>query len=280
LRRQAREILDHRGRLRGQFRFNRRRDEIGDLSRSLEEMTRKLQGHLEFVESFASDISHEFRNPLASIRSAAEMSARTDSGKDRGRFLALIQKEVERMQHLLGAVREISLLDAQLEDETRAVVEVGPILSQVVETRKMRGDSAKVVQLAEHTGPVIVSMAPERLIQVIENLLENALSFAESEVRIELSRVRGYGVISFEDDGPGIPEQHLAKIFSRFFSYRPDETSSAGGDFPDHHLGLGLAIVKAIAEGYGGGVQAGNGLPGEGRLKGARIEVRIPSSGG
>lgn len=279
LRRQAREILDHRGRLRGRFRFNRRRDEIGDLSRSLEEMTRKLQGHLEFVESFASDISHEFRNPLASIRSAAEMSARADSGKDRDRFLSLIQKEVERMQHLLGAVREISLLDAQLEDKTRAAVEVGPILRQVVEARNMRGDRTNPVQLIEHTGPVIVTMAPERLIQVLENLLENALSFAETEVRIEISRVRGYGVISFEDDGPGIPEQHLAQIFSRFFSYRPDETSPADGDFPDHHLGLGLAIVKAIAEGYGGSVQAGNGSPGNGQLKGARIEVRIPSPG-
>jgi two-component system sensor histidine kinase ChvG len=279
LRKQAREILDHRGRLRGRFRFNRRRDEIGDLSRSLEEMTRKLQGHLEFVESFASDISHEFRNPLASIRSAAEMSARADCAKDRDRFLSLIQREVERMQHLLGAVREISLLDAQLEDETRAAVEVGRILRQVVEARKMRGDPVNPVQLIEHTSPVIVTMAPERLIQVLENLLENALSFAETEVRIELSRVRGYGVISFEDDGPGIPEQHLAKIFSRFFSYRPDENSPAGGEFPDRHLGLGLAIVKAIAEGYGGSVQAGNGSPRDGRLKGARIEVRIPSPG-
>jgi len=279
LRRQAREILDHRGRLRGQFRFNRRRDEIGDLSRSLEEMTRKLQGHLDFVESFASDISHEFRNPLASIRSAAEMSARTDSGKDRDRFLSLIQREVERMQHLLGAVREISLLDAQLEDETRAAVEVGQILRQIVEARKMQGDSANPVQLIEHTGPVIVTMAPERLIQVLENLLENALSFAETEVRIELSRVRGYGVISFEDDGPGIPEQHLETIFNRFFSYRPDENSSGGGDCPDRHLGLGLAIVKAVAEGYGGSVQAGNGSPGDGQLRGARIVVRIPSPG-
>ena len=279
LRRQAREILDHRGRLRGQFRFNRRRDEIGDLSRSLEEMTRKLQGHLEFVESFASDISHEFRNPLASIRSAAEMSARTDSGKDRDRFLSLIQKEVERMQHLLGAVREISLLDAQLEDETRAAVDIGQILRQVLAARKIRGDCANPVQLIERTGPVIVTMAPERLIQVLENLLENALSFAETEVRIELGRERGYGVVSFEDDGPGIPEQHLAKIFTRFFTYRPDESSSEAGDCPDHHLGLGLAIVKAIAEGYGGRVRAGNGSPGDGQLKGARIEVHIPSPG-
>ena len=279
LRRQAREILDHRGRLRGQFRFNRRRDEIGDLSRSLEEMTRKLQGHLDFVESFASDISHEFRNPLASIRSAAEMIPQSKTTGDRNRFLSLIQKEVGRMQHLLGAVREISLLDAQLEDETRVSVEISQILRQVVETRRLRGGPSIPVKLIEKYDSLVVSMAPERLIQVLENLLENALSFASTEVRIGLSRARGYAVICFEDDGLGIPKQHLEKIFDRFFSYRPDETSTESGDTAGRHLGLGLAIVKAIIEGYGGVVEAGTGSLQEGELKGARILVRIPLSG-
>jgi two-component system sensor histidine kinase ChvG len=279
LRKQARDILDHRGRLRGQFRYNQRRDEIGDLSRSLEEMTRKLSSHLEFVESFASDISHEFRNPLASIRSAAEMSVQSKSKEDRNRFLALIQKEVQRMQHLLDAVREISLLDARLEKETRAAVEVGPILRPVAEARKLRGDSSTSVQLIEKNGSVVVSMAPERLIQVLENLLDNAMSFACKEVRIELSRVHGYGVISFEDDGPGIPDQHLEKIFDRFFSYRPEEGSPHSSGPPEHHLGLGLAIVKAIVEGYGGRVESGNGSQHEGQLHGARFVVRIPLSG-
>jgi two-component system sensor histidine kinase ChvG len=279
LSRQARKILDQRGRLRGQFRFNRRKDEVGDLSRSLEEMTRKLQGHLEFVESFASDISHEFRNPLASVRSAAEMIPQSENAEDRNRFLSLIQKEVERMQHLLGAVREISLLDAQLEDEARVTVEVGQLLWQVLEARRLRGNPLIPVQLIEKSDSLVVSMAPERLIQILENLLENALSFAATQVRIELSRARTYAVISFEDDGPGIPRQHLEKIFDRFFSYRPAEASPASGGSPGHHLGLGLAIVKAIVEGYGGDVEARNGSAHEGRHKGAHIVVRIPLAG-
>jgi two-component system sensor histidine kinase ChvG len=242
-------------------------------------MTRKLRGHIEFVESFASDISHEFRNPLASIRSAAEMIPQTDSAEDRNRFLSLIQKEVQRMQHLLGAVREISLLDAQLEDEARSPVQVSQILRQVVEARRLRGDSTIAVRLIEKSDSFVFSMAPERLSQVIENLLENALSFAATEVRIELSRDHGYGVISFEDDGPGIPDQHLEKIFDRFFSYRPDQSSTGTAGSPGHHLGLGLAIVKAVVEGYGGGVEARNGSPGDGQLKGAHVEVRIPTEG-
>jgi two-component system sensor histidine kinase ChvG len=279
LRRQAQEILDHRGRLRGQFRFNRRRDEIGDLSRSLEEMTGKLRGHIEFVESFSSDISHEFRNPLASIRSAAEMIPKSETREDRDRFLSLIQKEVQRMQHLLGAVREISLLDAQLEDEARTSVQIAPILRQVLEAGRLRGGYTIKVQLIEKSDSCAVSMAPERLTQVVENLLENALSFASTEVRVELSRIRGYAVISFEDDGPGVPDQHLEKIFDRFFSYRAGVSSEGSGGSPGHHLGLGLAIVKAIAEGCGGSVSAQNGFPPDGQLKGARIVVRIPSAG-
>ena len=278
LRRQAWEILDHRGRPRGHIRFNRRRDEIGDLSRSLEEMTRKLQKHIEFVESFASDISHELKNPLASIRSAGEMIAQTKSGEDRDRFLALIQKEVARMQHLLGAVREISLLDARLDEEERASVEIGQILKQVVEARRLREGSMVPMALSENTGPITVSMAPERLAQVIENLLENALSFSPpgGVVRVDLRRDRGQGVIAFEDDGPGIPDQHLEKIFDRFFSYRPDDRSSTSTEPVGKHLGLGLSIVKAIVEGYGGNVQAKNRVVGGTRLRGARFEVRLP----
>ncbi|MBA7591746.1 Sensor histidine kinase WalK [subsurface metagenome] len=205
------------------------------------------------------------------------MIARTKSGQDRDRFLALIQKEVARMQHLLGAVREISLLDAQLEEEERASVEIGQILKRVVEAHGLRGGSTVRITISQNPGPITVSMAPERLAQVLENLLENALSFSppDGEVRIDLCRDRGQGAIGFEDDGPGIPEQHLEKIFDRFFSFRPEEESSGSASTP-RHLGLGLAIVKAIVEGYGGGVKAVNRAVSGAGLRGARFEVRLP----
>jgi signal transduction histidine kinase len=180
------------------------------------------------------------------------------------------------MQHLLGAVREISHLDAQLEDEERTSVKVSQILKQVIEARRLRGDSSVSVHLIENTSSFVVSMAPERLTQVLENLLENALSFASSEVRIKLYRSDAYGVIDLEDDGPGIPEPHLEKIFNRFFSYRPNEAIPESSGLPRHHLGLGLAIVKAIVQGYGGKVKASNGSASIGQLKGANIVVQIP----
>jgi len=207
------------------------------------------------------------------------MIPQSETTVDRNRFLSLIQKEVERMQHLLSAVREISLLDSQLEDEARSSVEVGQVLKQVIEARRIRENPSKRVQLIDGSDSLVVSMAPERLIQVLENLHENALSFAATQVRIELLRTRTHAVISFEDDGPGIPVQHLDKIFDRFFSYRPTEVSPGNGGSYRHHLGLGLAIVKAVVEGYGGDVKARSGPADGKRLGGARIILRIPLAG-
>jgi two-component system sensor histidine kinase ChvG len=218
------------------------------------------------------------------------MTAQAKSGEDRNRFLALIQKEVARMEHLLGAVREISLLDTRLEEEERVSVEVGQILKRIVEARRLRGGSRIPVSISEHSGGISVTMAPERLAQVLENLLENALSFSppDGEVRIGLFRDRDRGVIVFEDDGPGIPEQHLEKIFDRFFSYRNDDAPKASSDSTESHLGLGLAIVKAIVEGYGGSVKAENRAVESARLRGSRLggsgpggsrfEVRLPGA--
>ncbi len=275
LRLQAREILDQRGRLRGHIRFNRRRDEIGDLSRSLEEMTRKLHSHVRFVESFASDVSHELKNPLASIRSASEMISRAETPEQRSRFLTVIQREVSRLQQLLGALREISLIDAQLDREERTAVAVDELLDSLIEAQALRSE-VRIVRAAggstatDNPSEIKVSMAPERLAQVLENLLENAVSFSPpgAEVSIRLSRDNGQAIIRFEDQGPGIPEQHLERIFDRFFSFRPAENPGRHGR---SHLGLGLAIVKAIVDGYGGQISAGNRPEG-----GACFEVRLP----
>ena len=88
LRLEAGAILDRRGRLRGRFRGSRKHDEIGDLSRALERLTRRLDEHVRFIESFAADVSHEFKNPLASIRTATEMLAEVDEQEQRETFSA------------------------------------------------------------------------------------------------------------------------------------------------------------------------------------------------
>jgi two-component system, OmpR family, sensor histidine kinase ChvG len=268
---EASALLDRRGRLRGRFGGSRRADEIGDLARALEQLTARLEAHQHALEAFASDVSHELKNPLAAIRSATELLAEIDDPRDRERFAVLVQKEVARMERLLSGVREIGEIDARLETEDAVVVDAEALLREVVDGVRRRADNAVhniEIVLASQGAPLPVHASAERLTQVFENLLDNARGFSPEggTVSVSLGAQDGTVRILVEDQGPGIPETHLGKIFDRFFTYRPGEPGARNG-----HTGLGLAIAKAIIEGYGGTITAGNRPEG-----GARFEVRLP----
>jgi two-component system sensor histidine kinase ChvG len=269
LRVDARSVLDRRGRIRGHFKGSRRHDEIGELSRALERIMRRLDGHVKLMEMFASDVSHEFKNPLASIRNANEMLADVNDPADRRRFGKMIDQEVARMEKLLSGVREISLIDAQLAREEHAPIALGELLAKIVEGFQLRERDRVRFELDLPADSLIVDASEDRLIQVFENLLDNAVGFSPAGGIVRISaRVDGAMVLTrIEDEGPGISEGHMQKIFDRFFTYRP---ATAWRD--SRHTGLGLAIVKAIVDGYGGSVRAGNGEKG-----GAAFEIRLPS---
>ncbi len=268
LRLQALALLDRRGRLRGRFRGSRSLDEIGDLSRALAELTRRLESHLKFVESFASDVSHEFKNPLAAIRSATELLEEVEDPVQRQRFLTLAQGEVARLERLLTDVREVTQIDLEL-DEAAAPLDLRQLLGGLVERFEMLGEQRLRFHLEMPSRAVWVAASADRLTQVFENLLANAADFSadDSEIRIELSRDKEAAQVNILDRGPGVPTEHLEKIFDRFFTYR-----AAPRPTPSCHSGLGLAIVKAIVEGYGGMVSVSNRKSG-----GARFEVRLPN---
>lgn len=259
LRDEASVLLDRRGRLRGRFGGSSRADEIGDLARALEGLTARIEQHQHALEAFASDVSHELRNPLAAIRSATELLAEIDDPKDRERFVTLVLQEVARMERLLSGMREIGEIDAHLETEAATPVDLSALLAEYAGTE---------IELSSPGHPVIVRASPERLSQVFVNLLDNARSFSPpgGTVTVALDAWDGVATVRIEDQGPGIPETHLGKIFDRFFTYRPGEPRARDG-----HTGLGLAIAKAIVEGYGGTITAENRPEG-----GARLEVRLP----
>ena len=263
LRLDARSILDRDGE-RGPFAASHRLDEIGELSRALERIMRRLDDHVTFIEAFASDVSHELKNPLASIRNANEMLAEVASPADRRRFVKIVEQEVARMERLISGVREISLVDVRLGQEQRGPVVVGELLTNIVEGFRLRETEVRFeLQVPEEK--LVVDASEDRLIQVFENVLDNAASFSPpgGTVRIDVTSADGSVVTRVADEGPGIPEQHLERIFDRFFTYRPD--APHGG-----HTGLGLAIVKAIVEAYGGSITASSGATG------ATFEIRLP----
>ncbi len=269
LRKEAGEIADRRGRLRGRFKGSAKRDEIGDLSRALERLTRRLEQHQHSTEAFASDVSHEFKNPLASVRMATEMLAQVDTPGERSRFLRVAESEIARMEILLSQVREITMIDAQIEQEERTSIDVNALLQRIVEGFRMREHQRVAFDLQVSDGVLAVQASEDRLLQVFENLLDNAVSFTPNGKRIAISSARENTSVAVRvtDEGPGIPEENLGRIFDRFFTYRPDHP-------PTHrHTGLGLSIVKAIVEGYGGTVAAANREGG-----GAVFEVRLPAS--
>ena len=264
LRNEADDLLDHRGRLRRRFGGSRRRDEIGDLTRALERLTARLERHLAFVESFPADVSHEFKNPLASIRTAAELLSQTDDPAQREQLAATIDKEVARLSRLLSAVREVSKIDAAVDLEEATPVEIRSLLSE------LRGVESRI-ELSLPPQPVVVTASEDRLVQAFRNITDNAVSFSppEGRVRVSLRQEEGDAVVHVDDEGPGIPPEHIERIFDRFFSFRPDP-----GQRRDHD-GLGLAIARSIVEAYGGTIQASNLTP-----HGARIEVRLPLARG
>ncbi len=250
LRRRAGEILDRRGRLTGGFEPSRRKDEIGELERALAELTRRLEEHLSHTESFAADVSHEFRNPLASIRTAVEMALEVESPEERRHFLEMVQRDVARLERLLSEAREISRIDAHLDEEEHSPVELATLLAGLVESFRLRsGGSGPRFTLESAGAPATVLGSADRLTQAFENLIANAASFSPpgGTVAVSLLSGGGHAEVAVADDGPGIPEEHRERIFTRFFSWRP-AGEGAG------HTGLGLAIVRAIVDGYGGRV--------------------------
>lgn len=270
LRLESGNILDRRGRLRGRFRGSRKHDEIGDLSRALERLTRRLDEHVRFIESFAADVSHEFKNPLASIRTATEMLAEVDEPEQRKRFLVMVELEIARMESLLAGVREITLIDAQLTTEQRTPVDVRALLERIVDGFRLRERATVSIVLNTPSEPCQVSASEDRLIQIFVNVLENAISFSPpgGVVTIVLTREASTIVTTIADQGPGIPTANLPRVFDRFFTHRP-ETSRPRAS----HTGLGLAIVKAIVEGYGGVITPSNREGG-----GAGFEIRLPAA--
>jgi two-component system sensor histidine kinase ChvG len=265
LRNQADAAVDARGRLRGPIQASDRADEIGDLGRALESLTRRLESHIAWVEGFASDVSHELRNPLAGIRAASEMLAETEDAGERKRFGEMIQREVARTERLLAGVREVSRLDAGAWPEPAEPVELGALLEGVAVAFRARGEGR--IRVERPAEELVVDAPTEGLTRALENVVDNALGFSPSDapVVVRLAKEGDRACVRVVDRGPGIPPEHRERVFDRFFSYRPG-VSPAG-----RHTGLGLAIVRAQVENAGGTVVARDAEGG-----GACLEIRLP----
>lgn len=262
--------------------FTKRGDEIGHLSGSLRDMTNSLYSRIEAIESFAADVAHELKNPLTSLRSAVETLPLAKTKESQQRLLAVIEHDVRRLDRLISDISDASRLDAELQRQETAPVDLHRLLTTVVTVaNEVRHDDGVSVSLNfEGGGPsaFIVPGHDSRLGQVIDNLIENARSFSSpgGVVRVTARRLKSEVEIIVDDDGPGIRPDAFEKIFDRFYTDRPHQGFG-------QNSGLGLSISKQIIEAHGGKIRAENrlGVPThEGAaplVLGARFTVRLPA---
>jgi two-component system, OmpR family, sensor histidine kinase ChvG len=261
--------------------FTGRRDEIGHLSGALRDMTDALYNRIEAIETFAADVAHELKNPLTSLRSAVETLPLARNENSRSRLLAVIEHDVKRLDRLISDISDASRLDAELQRQDEAPVDIRRLLSTLTSVANETRLGHDVAVEARFEGsPRDAFSIPghdSRLGQVISNLLVNAQSFSNAggKVRIVCRRVRSEIEIVVDDDGPGIREDALEKIFERFYTDRPHQGFG-------QNSGLGLSISKQIIEAHRGRIWAENragaiGADGEPTVAGARFVVRLPA---
>jgi two-component system, OmpR family, sensor histidine kinase ChvG len=246
------------GALAAAFPESARGDEIGDLQRSLRGLASSLDERIRQTERFAADAAHEFRNPLAAIRSAAELAELASDQADRSRFHKTIVEDTDRLRAITDGLRRLSLAEGRIDPASLVVLDATEVADKACARARSRcaleGRELLIGFTAEagKTAPCVMA-DPAAFDIVLDNLLDNAASFARSRVRVCLRFAPGGRALEIivEDDGPGIPPEHLGRVFDRFFTWRPGEDKA-------RHTGLGLSLAFALARSLGGKLEAGN----------------------
>ena len=259
--------------------LGKRGDEIGDLNDALRSMTDALWQRINTIESFAADVAHELKNPLTSLRSALETAARPGlDAERREKLMAIVMNDIHRLNRLISDISDASRLDAELMRGEVKPVDLRGLLAEMSEhyTAAAAQKADVRVEFRVAANPPFAAHGHDgRYGQVFRNVIDNALSFSPpgSRIVVELGRESRGGpfVVTIDDEGSGIPEENLESIFERFYSERPSEHFG-------QHSGLGLSICRQIMETYGGSISATNRRAPDGRVLGARFNIRVPAA--
>jgi two-component system sensor histidine kinase ChvG len=254
--------------------FTRRGDEIGDLSGVLREMTEALWTRMDAIEHFAADVAHEIKNPLSSLRSAVETVARMEDPAQQRKLMAIILDDVQRLDRLISDISDASRVDAELSRADKAPSDIGLLLQTLAEVHEATAKpGAPRIVVGLPKGQTLMAPVIEgRLVQVLRNLIANAISFSPPGGIITLGARRDGRrmLIYVSDQGPGVPGDKLEAIFNRFYSERPS------GEKFGTHSGLGLSISRQIIEAHGGRIFAENLTDTAGASTGARFTIILP----
>ncbi|MFN9498861.1 MAG: ATP-binding protein [Erythrobacteraceae bacterium] len=253
-------------------RLPQRSDEIGLLARAVSDMTGALRQRIDAVDSFAADVAHEIKNPLASLRSAIESLPRVADPALKDELIQIATHDVRRIDRLVSEISDASRIDAEMSRARLETIDLGEMVRAIIGGREDRAENAgRPIAIDRRGFAAHVRGVGARLERVVENLLDNAVSFSPPDAPIEvgLDNDGSWVTLTICDQGPGIPGESREKVFQRFHSVRPDEE-----DF-GNHSGLGLAIARAIAEAHDGTLTAEARADGE---HGACLRLRLPAA--
>ncbi len=249
-----------------------RNDELGLLSNSLDDMTFELQKRITHAENFSTDLVHEIRNPLASLKSASEILHDTNDINQRIKLIDILTHDVQRIERLITDYSQMLKDEVALSKEKIKKLDIEPIIKSVVDDfnniyKLKRG--VKISYENDKKNKYFINGIENRIEQIIANLLDNAVSFSEDnkEVLVKVSKSKESNVIvNILDEGDGFREKDTNKIFNRFYSNRPDKFGE--------HSGLGLNIVKNLVDLHNATIKASNRLG----QKGASMEIVFPKA--
>jgi len=249
----------------------KRNDELGTLSLSLDEMTNELQKRVNAAENFSTDLVHEIRNPLASLKSASELLEVTNSNPEKEKLTKILTHDVERIERLITDYSQMLKDEVAITRESMKILDLKKIADSVVDDFNAIYNTKRGINIDlqfKNSGEKFsIKGIENRIEQVLANLLENSISFSKDNqnIVVKLSQKKdGKISLSVIDEGIGFKEKNTDKIFKRFYSNRPDKFGE--------HSGLGLNIVKNLVDLHGGQVIASNNV----NKKGAKVEIIFP----
>ena len=247
-----------------------RNDELGILSKSLDEMTKELNNRVKATENFSTDLVHEIRNPLASLKSASEIISDTTDKEKQEKLLKIMTHDVSRIDRLITDYSQILKDESAISSEQMEDLDLKPIIESVVDDFNNIYIEKKNINIKLNTSGsenYFIKGISNRVEQIIANLLDNAVSFSKknSIVSVDLLDNKNHTILKVADQGEGFRESDIKKVFDRFYSNRPENFGE--------HSGLGLNIVKNLVEIHNGEIYASNSPKG-----GAVIEIKFPKN--
>lgn len=230
----------------------RSRDELGRLSQTFNEMTARLRAARQMQVDFVANVSHELRTPLTAIKGLVETlrDAAADDPQVRDHFLETVEGETDRLIRLVNDLLVLSRADSEALNLQRVSVDLAQLVRATVNRLAAQAEARGLACRVEaHPDPLLVWADPDRIEQVLLNLLDNAIKFSQPGGTVTV-RVRGDPGqpvrVQVQDEGVGIPAEDLARIGQRFYRADRARSRAEGGS------GLGLAIAQALVQAHGG----------------------------